>query len=190
MLIRETNCSSELILNNLPITFVSERCDLEVTVDSKLRFTSHINNKIAIADVSASLILKCFVSRDVETLLRAFKTCVQPLLEYASCVRSRTYDNAVQQIESGQRKFTKRLPGFAHTDYGGRLAALNLDSLELRRLHLDFIHAYKILFWLLSVRANDYFFFSEQFLQHVRSSVQTLNQSLPCSFSSPLFCVE
>lgn len=63
------------------------------------------------------------------------------------------------QIDSVQRKFTKRLPGFAHSDRGGRPAALNIDSLLLRRLNLDLIFAYKILFWLLSVRVNDFFFF-------------------------------
>jgi hypothetical protein len=44
MLIRETNCSSERALNDVPIAFVSERCDLGVIVGSKYRFTSHINN--------------------------------------------------------------------------------------------------------------------------------------------------
>jgi hypothetical protein len=89
--------------------------------------------------------------------MRAFKTYVQPLLEYASCARSPTYSKAIRQTESVQRNFTKRLPGFTHIDYDGRLATLNIDSLELRRLHLDLICVYKILFGLIDVHASDFF---------------------------------
>jgi hypothetical protein len=56
---------------------------------------------------------------------------VRPLLAYASCAWSPTYSNAVRQIESVQRNFTKRLPGFTHIDYDGMLAILatsNIDS--------------------------------------------------------------
>jgi len=49
-------------------------------------------------------------------------------------------------IEQVQRRFTKRLrclDGVAYTD---RLQRLNLPSLELRRLHLDLVFCYKIVF--------------------------------------------
>jgi hypothetical protein len=49
----------------------------------------------------------------------------------------------VQQIESVQREYTKLIPEFARPDCGSRLAALNVDSLELWRRHLDFISACK-----------------------------------------------
>ena len=41
-----------------------------------------------------------------------------------------------------------------------RLTRLNLQSLELRRLHSDLILAYKILFGLVDVVATDFFTFS------------------------------
>jgi hypothetical protein len=76
-----------------------------------------------------------------------------------SCAWSPTYRNAGRHIESVQRNFTKRLPGFTHIDYDGRLAKLNIDSLELRRLHLDLICVFKILFGLIDVHASDFFSF-------------------------------
>ena len=45
-----------------------------------------------------------------------------------------------------QRKFTKMIPGMSGLSYHSRLKALNLDSLELRRLRADLLLTYKILF--------------------------------------------
>ena len=99
------------------------------------------------------------MSRDVPTLIRAFKTYVRPILEYASCVWSPTYSTAIKLIETVQRKFTKRLPGYSHLDYTNRLKRLKMESLELRRLHSDLILTYKILFGLTSITAFDFFSF-------------------------------
>ena len=63
----------------------------------------------------------------------------------------------MEGIESVQRRFTKRLPGCAHLDYANRLSVLKLQSLELRRLHLDMIFVYKILFGLVDITAADFF---------------------------------
>ena len=49
-------------------------------------------------------------------------------------------------IENVQRRFTKRLPGFAEHSYSKRLLLLNLPGLELRRLHFDLIWCYRIIF--------------------------------------------
>jgi len=50
-----------------------------------------------------------------------------------------------------QRGFTKRLPGLKNLSYKERLAATNLDTLELRRLRTDLIVCYKIVFGLIKV---------------------------------------
>jgi hypothetical protein len=51
-------------------------------IDNKLSFTSLINSVVAQASVRAYLIRKCFVSKDVSTLIRAYKVYVRPLREY------------------------------------------------------------------------------------------------------------
>ena len=81
------------------------------------------------------------------------------ILEYASCVWSPSYTTAIKLIESVQRKFTKRLPGYSHLDYASRLDRLEMESLELRRLHTDLIQTYKILFGLTSITASEFFSF-------------------------------
>jgi hypothetical protein len=131
-----------------------------VLIDSKLSFTVHINHIVAKAFASANLISKCFISKDIFTLMHAFNVYVRPLLEYASCVWSSYHTLKIAQIERVQRRFTKKLPGFADTAYKQRLRILNTDSLELRRLRNDLTLAYKIIFNLTDVNAADYFTFA------------------------------
>ena len=52
----------------------------------------------------------------------------------------------IYKVASVQINFTKRLRGMSDLSYSDRLAALNLPSLELRRLQNDVIWCYKILF--------------------------------------------
>ena len=47
--------------------------------------------------------------------------------------------------------FTKRLRSLKHLSYDERLAKLGLPTLELRRLYLDLIFCYKVIFGLVSV---------------------------------------
>lgn len=57
---------------------------------------------------------KCFTSLDTGILMRAFIVNVRPLLEYASCVWSpRHVRGQIAQVESVQRRYSKRLPGYA-----------------------------------------------------------------------------
>jgi len=57
----------------------------------------------------------------------------------------------VHNIEKVQRRFTKRLHGLKDLSYAERLQCLNIPSLELRRLHLDLLFCYKIMFGLVCV---------------------------------------
>lgn len=68
------------------------------------------------------------------------------MLEYASCVWSPHSVSQIKKIESVQRRFTKRLLCCRGLQYSERLAKLGVVSLELRRLHLDLIYVYKLLF--------------------------------------------
>ena len=58
-----------------------------------------------------------------------------------------------------QRHFTERLRGLTHLSYSDRSNKLGLPSLELRRLHLDLVYCYKIVFGLVKLNLSDYFDF-------------------------------
>jgi len=66
----------------------------------------------------------------------------------------------IDAIERVQRRFTKRLRGLGNYSYSERLHLLKLASLELRRLYIDLIWCYKIIFGLVNLSPSDFFQFS------------------------------
>ena len=111
--------------------------DLGVTIDNKLQFNAHTSIIIGRAHARAYLIHKCFIFRNTQSLVRGFVTYVRPILEYARSTWSPFTITNIKQVESVQKRFTKRLKGLHEVDYQNRLLALGLDSLELRRLRAD-----------------------------------------------------
>ena len=89
-------------------------------------------------------------------LVKAFITYARPILEYNSPLWSPTLKKNIISIESVQRKFTKRISAMSGLSYHSRLKALNLESLELRRLRADLLLAYKIFFGLLRVNSDNF----------------------------------
>jgi len=112
------------------------------------------------------VIHKCFVSKEVSLLCRAFTVCVRPLLEYASCVWCPHVIKDIERLERVQRRFTKRLRGLSTLTYKDRLQVLGLQSLESSRLQFDLIYAYKILTGKIDI--NITFIFTLQLYQSTR----------------------
>ena len=75
---------------------------------------------------------------------RTQPTKFRPLLEYNSVIRPPSQIGLINNIESVQRSFTKRLPGFINVSYADRLLYLNLQSFEHRRLCYDLVTCYNI----------------------------------------------
>jgi len=79
------------------------------------------------------------------------------LIEHDSVIWSPYTVKDIELIESVQRRFTKRLPGFNILPYAERLERLDLPSLELRRLHADLIFCYEIVFSLTDLQVREFF---------------------------------
>ena len=75
-------------------------------------------------------IYRAFTCRHVDLLVRAYLTYVRPLVEQKSVIWSPYTVKDIENIETVQRRFTKRLPGFCALSYTERLKRLNLPSLE------------------------------------------------------------
>jgi len=56
------------------IQLTNETRDLGIIIDNKLNFNSHVSAVAHKAHVRASLILRTFVSRDIDILTKAFTT--------------------------------------------------------------------------------------------------------------------
>jgi hypothetical protein len=135
--------------------------DLGVLVDPDLTFAPHIRDFVSRAKRRSSLIFRCFLTRDVSNLKRAFITYIRPLLEYASPVWSPSLHYLIQEIEGVQRSFTKRLPGLGELTYPERLSRLGLQSLEHRRLIADLVLCYNVVHGYSSLDVNQFFKFSK-----------------------------
>jgi len=89
--------------------------------------------------------------------MRAFIVYVRPIVEYCSVVWSPCLKQDIDSVEKVQRRFTKRLKGLKSMPYADRLRYLGVPSLELRRLHLDLIYCYRIVFGLVDLNLCDFF---------------------------------
>ena len=131
--------------------------DLGVIVDHELTFSAHINRLVHKAITRSKLIKKCFASRDINNLVKAFLVYVLPIVEYCSQVWSPHLVKDIELVESVQRKFTKWLPGLRNKSYSERLSITGLERLDVRRLRLDLLLTYKILFGLTCLESSDFF---------------------------------
>ena len=137
---------AEYKMSSQTIVPVDNVVDLRVTIDNKLKFSDHINRIVCQAHKRANLIIRCLMSRDLSSLVRAFKVYVRPVVEYCSVVWNAHYMKDIVALERVQRRFTKRLPGMKALTYHQRLVKLRLESLEFRRIRLDLVFAYKVIF--------------------------------------------
>jgi len=62
----------------------------------------------------------------------------------------------IEKLEVVQKNFTKRILGMETKTFTQRLEALNLESLELRRLKADLILTSKIIFGLVDLNAEKF----------------------------------
>ncbi len=138
--------------------------DLGVIIDSELKFSLHCSTIVKKASARMNCIFRSFETKDTSFLLQMYKTFVRPKLEYASPCWSPYLVKDIKLVESVQRAFTRRIPEIARKNipYAERLAHLNLESLELRRLQADLVLAYKLLYGHLDIDPNNLLTFHPQ----------------------------
>ena len=131
----------QYFIDNNPISKIIDVRDLGVTVDHALEFNLHINTIVHRANQR----FRSFLSRNPNTLARAFKVYIRPILDYASTAWSPSYIYLINLLENVQRSFTKRISGCSHLSYPERLSLLNIHTLKQRRLFADLIMCYNII---------------------------------------------
>ena len=150
---------TDYYIGDTVLPYGSKCRDLGVMITQDLSPAVHINEITAKAHQRANCILRCFVSKDISLLMRAFLVYVRPVVEYCSVIWSPCLKQDIESIEKVQRRFTKRLKGLKSMTYAERLQYLSIPSLELRRLHLDLLFCYKIVFGLVDINFSDFFEF-------------------------------
>ena len=88
---------------------------------------------------------------------------MRPLTEYNTSSWSPHYKSDIHEIETVQKKFTRKVcqrANLTFSNYEERLDKLNLESLEIRRIKRDLTLLYKIVNQLIDTDINDFFEFS------------------------------
>ena len=86
--------------------------DLGVEVDQALKFDRHVSNVVKKAFGRIGTLFRGFCTREPTILVKAYKTYIRPILDYALCLQCLVsvyhlkYINAVERV---QRNFTKRI---------------------------------------------------------------------------------
>jgi hypothetical protein len=171
------------------IPLCSDVIDLGITLDQNLSFSLHINSVVKSAHARANLILRCFASRDVDCLSRAFVTYVRPLLEYCSPIWSPSSITAINQIEAVQRRFSKRLSDLGQSSYFTRLAVLGWCTLETRRIHADLVLCYKIVHNLVSIKQTSIFSVINSAISTIGHKFKLAVQQSNCNLRHNFFSV-
>ena len=86
-----------------------------------------------------------------------YTSLVCPHLDYASNIWNPYLLEDMRTIEKLQRRATKLIPSLKQCTYQERLSALNLPSLQYRRLRMDLIMTYKILQGTVHLRKDHFF---------------------------------
>ena len=83
--------------------------------------------------------------------------CTVMCVQLLSTIGHRWQKHDIELVEKVQRRFTKRLRGLRNLSYCDRLTKSGLRAQELRRLYLDLLYCYKIVFDLVNVHFDDFF---------------------------------
>jgi hypothetical protein len=131
--------------------------DLGVEIDSNLSYQTHISNIVSKATQRVGILFRGFVTRDLNFMRKAYVSYIRPILEYNSIIWNPQSKQFTSLIEKVQRRFTKRIPSLRDFSYSERLAMINLEPLEVRRLRFDLINYYKILNNQSPIEASEHF---------------------------------
>lgn len=172
--------SNNYYLNGVLLTTNVNVLDLGITISADLSYNAHINNIVAKALQRSSTLFRGFASRNLQLMRKAFITYIRPIVEYNSILWSPNLVYLIDLIESVQRKFTKRITSLSSLPYSSRLNRLNLQPLELRRLHLDLTNYYKILNGMSPLTPTDYFIIYSPIIS-TRSNMPSLLKPLHAS---------
>ena len=124
-------------LNNDPLEHVNSHQYLGITINSNLRWNTHVSAITATATRTLNVIRRTLHPCNPEVKKVAYMSLVRPKLEYASAAWNPHTQNDTTRLEKVQRNAAR----FILSDYERKssvtdmLYKLNLDTLERRRQH-------------------------------------------------------
>jgi hypothetical protein len=155
-----SNPNRALSVNGAVIAETNTMRDLGLLVNSNLKPSSHCEMIATKAFRISNLVFRAFKCRNRDFLVAMLKVYVLSLFNHCSVLYNPYRLQDIRLLESVQRRYTKRIPGFQHKPYSTRLEELGLQTLERHRLEIDLCHCFKIMNGLENLRFDDFFKFS------------------------------
>ena len=134
--------------------------DLGFLVTGNLKFSEHCQKISAKAIKICALLFRVFRTREITTLIRAYKVYVRPIVESGISVWNPYLKKDIDIIEKVQRYFTRRLfwrCKLQMLEYYQRINFLDLETLERRRIKADLTLCYKMKHDLVELNFDDFF---------------------------------
>uniref|UniRef100_A0A7E4W555 Reverse transcriptase domain-containing protein n=2 Tax=Panagrellus redivivus TaxID=6233 RepID=A0A7E4W555_PANRE len=141
-----TNPSHAYTLNGIiiPDSCTSVR-DLGVTMSNNMSWKPHIANIVSKAMSALYCLFKAVKSRNPNILIKMYTVYVRPLVEFASPVFNPTSKLLIKQLESVQKRATRRIflrspllrGSTSQFSYSDRCKLFGITSLAARRLYFD-----------------------------------------------------
>ena len=155
--IGNNNPEKKYTMNGHILEDVTSQKDLGIVVDSELKFHKQTAAAVKKANQVLGIIKKTIHTKNEKTIPLLYMSLIRPHLEYANVVWGPKYKLDQQKIERVQRRATKLIENIKDLPYQDRLRALNMPSLQHRRLRGDMIETFKIITGVLNVDKETFF---------------------------------
>jgi hypothetical protein len=139
------NLKEQYSINSNVLTEVTEERDLGIIVQNDLKVSEQCGKVVKTANCILGMIKRTFQNKSKDIILPLYKSLVRPHLEYCVQAWCPHLVKDIKLIENIQHRATKMISDLHGQTYEQRLTALNLTTLETRRLRGDLIEMFKIL---------------------------------------------
>lgn len=132
-------------LEGVNINQTNQEKDLGILIHDSMKMGPHVTSIVKKANKMLGLISRSLSYKSSKNIIPLYKSLVRPILEYGSPFWNPYLQKDIDSLERVQRRATKMIPWARNMEYGERLRALGLQSLEDRRCRSDIIQIYKLL---------------------------------------------
>ena len=147
------------VMGNHIVSDVTTEKDLGIHVSCDLKNKMQCLEAANRANRILGFIARNFHYKGKEVMLPLYKSIVRPHLEYCIQFWNPQLRGDIDMLERVQRRATKMIPSLRNKPYFERLRALNLPTLETRRLRGDLIETFKIIKGFDNVHVSNFFAF-------------------------------
>ena len=171
------NLRHEYNINGHKLLAVEEEKDLGVYITSSCTPSRQVSAAATKANQVLGQLLKSFSYRDHYTFIRLYSQYVRPHLEYCVQAWSPWLQQDITILENVQRRAVNAVSGLNGT-YEEKLSALNLPSLEKRRVRGDMLQTFKMVMGIDDVNPLNYFTISANQHHHTTRQAASIHDGV------------